>query len=196
MKENKFDLHVHSTHSFDGRATISQIMKHAKGIVNGIAITDHDNVSGLKEANVEARKNGLIFIPGVELTTPSGDILLLGITEMPNVETIEELEDFVKDNNGIMAIAHPFAGPVPAKHFVEIPSVLKRFHAIEVYNAFTPLEANLKAMMFAKEHKMTAIAASDAHKLELIGKAYTIADASSTEELIKAIKKGRVKVGW
>src|SRR3989338_1207192 len=107
MKENKFDLHVHSTHSFDGRATVSQIMKHAKGILDGIAITDHDVISGLKEAQLEARKNGLIFIPGIELTTPSGDILLLGINEMPNAETIEELEDFVKDNNGAMIIAHP-----------------------------------------------------------------------------------------
>jgi len=198
MKENmKFDLHVHSEHSFDSNMPIKDVIKAAAKTLDGIAITDHDSVSGHMEAEKECKKRGLIFIPGMELKSPSGDIVLLGISEIPDIETFQELEDFIKDNNGAMFLAHPFAGPVPGTPFTEMPEILKALHGIEVYNAFTPLEANLKAMKFAKEHNMTPVATTDAHHLDLIGKAFTIADnIASSEDFIENLKKGNVRVGW
>lgn len=176
---------------------IKDIIKLAAKTLDGIAITDHDSISGHIEAEKECKKRGLIFIPGMELKSPSGDLVLLGITEIPNIETFQQLEDFIKDNNAAMFLAHPFAGPVPGKPFTEIPEILKALDGIEVYNAFTPLEANLKAMQFAKERNMTAVATTDAHHLDLIGKAFTIADnISSSEDFIQSLKKGNVRVGW
>lgn len=195
--EMKFDLHVHSEYSFDSNTPIKDIIKAAAKSLDGIAITDHDSIGGHEEAEKACKKHGIIFIPGMELKTPSGDIVLLGINEIPNIETFQELEDFVTENNAAMFLAHPFAGPVPGKPFTEIPEVLKALDGIEVYNAFTPLEANLKAMKFAKEKNMTGVATTDAHHLDLIGKAFTIADnISSSDDFIQALKKGNVRVGW
>ena len=65
----KCDLHTHSTAS-DGRYSPSEVVKKAfeRG-VKYLALTDHDTVSGIEEANAEAEKLDIHFIPGVELST-------------------------------------------------------------------------------------------------------------------------------
>lgn len=65
----KCDLHTHSTAS-DGRYSPSEVVKKAfeRG-VKYLALTDHDTVSGIEEANDEAEKLDIHFIPGVELST-------------------------------------------------------------------------------------------------------------------------------
>ena len=67
----KCDLHTHSTAS-DGRYSPSEVVKKAfeRG-VKYLALTDHDTVSGIEEANAEAEKLDIHFIPGVELSTTS-----------------------------------------------------------------------------------------------------------------------------
>ena len=65
----KCDLHTHSTAS-DGRYSPSEVVKKAFGRgVKYLALTDHDTVSGIEEANAEAEKLDIHFIPGVELST-------------------------------------------------------------------------------------------------------------------------------
>ena len=65
----KCDLHTHSTAS-DGRYSPSEVVKKAfeRG-VKYLALTDHDTVSGIEEANAEEEKLDIHFIPGVELST-------------------------------------------------------------------------------------------------------------------------------
>lgn len=65
----KCDLHTHSTAS-DGRYSPSEVVKKAfeRG-VKYLALTDHDTVSGIEEANAEAENLDIHFIPGVELST-------------------------------------------------------------------------------------------------------------------------------
>lgn len=65
----KCDLHTHSTAS-DGRYSPSEVVKKAfeRG-VKYLSLTDHDTVSGIEEANAEAEKLDIHFIPGVELST-------------------------------------------------------------------------------------------------------------------------------
>jgi predicted metal-dependent phosphoesterase TrpH len=76
----KSDLHVHTTAS-DGKYKPREIVRLAaeKGI-SSLAITDHDTLSGLQEAYAECSKYGLMFIPGIELSTSYADkeIHLLG----------------------------------------------------------------------------------------------------------------------
>ena len=62
------DLHSHSTHS-DGQhdvALVARLM--AREGVRVWALTDHDTTDGWKQAAIEAKENGLRFIPGVEIT--------------------------------------------------------------------------------------------------------------------------------
>lgn len=65
----KCDLHNHSICS-DGRFTPKEVIKLAKDKnLNFISLTDHDTVSGLDEASIEAKKLNINFVPGIELST-------------------------------------------------------------------------------------------------------------------------------
>jgi hypothetical protein len=67
MKQD-FDLHTHTTYS-DGSLTPAELIKRAFGEgIKLIAITDHDNISGIKEALEEGKKFGIKVIPGVEIS--------------------------------------------------------------------------------------------------------------------------------
>ena len=62
-----FDLHVHTTFS-DGLLTPNQVIDLAiKKNIDGIAITDHDTIGGIKPAIEYSKKiNGVLVIPGIE----------------------------------------------------------------------------------------------------------------------------------
>jgi predicted metal-dependent phosphoesterase TrpH len=74
------DLHTHTTAS-DGVCTPSENVRlaHKAGLV-GIAITDHDTVSGLDEARLEGEQVGVEVVPGVEISTVDRgiDVHILG----------------------------------------------------------------------------------------------------------------------
>ncbi len=64
-----FDLHTHSVHS-DGTTSPTEIAQHAAELgLAGIALTDHDTISGWDEARDAARTHSLEFVPGMEITT-------------------------------------------------------------------------------------------------------------------------------
>jgi predicted metal-dependent phosphoesterase TrpH len=72
----RYDLHCHSTHS-DGLLTPAALVQRAvsRG-VDVLALTDHDELSGLTEAQAAARRAGLRLIGGVELSVSWRDITL------------------------------------------------------------------------------------------------------------------------
>ena len=75
------DLHTHSTAS-DGTYTPEQLIAyaHAKNL-KAIALTDHDTIDGIIEAQEMAKKLDIEFIPGIELSIqwPTGEFHLLGL---------------------------------------------------------------------------------------------------------------------
>ncbi len=76
----KIDLHTHSLKS-DGRGSPSQVMQEAKTAgLDIVALTDHDTVAGWEEARTAAAELGLGFVPGIEVTTRSGETGTDGVT--------------------------------------------------------------------------------------------------------------------
>lgn len=72
MWTEMFDLHSHSTNS-DGQHSVvevAQMMSDSK--VRYWSLTDHDTISGWDSARKAAENQGLVFIPGVELTCTPG----------------------------------------------------------------------------------------------------------------------------
>ena len=62
------DLHLHSSAS-DGGFSPSQVVEYAARIgLRCIALTDHDTMSGIEEAQQRCTELGIPFIPGIELT--------------------------------------------------------------------------------------------------------------------------------
>lgn len=65
----KIDLHSHSTCS-DGRESVSTVFAEAKRAgVDVLALTDHDTTHGWAEATEAATREGIGFVPGIEVTT-------------------------------------------------------------------------------------------------------------------------------
>ncbi len=103
------DLHTHSTAS-DGTYTPAQLMEyaHARNI-NAIALTDHDSIDGIIEAQKKARELSMEFIPGIELSIqwPTGEFHLLGLgLQSPSKELLGAI-DFLRqerDNRNIKMV--------------------------------------------------------------------------------------------
>ncbi|SDY90261.1 PHP domain-containing protein [Tindallia californiensis] len=71
----KIDLHTHSSASDGTLSPRSLIQYAAKHGLSGIALTDHDTLAGLSEAEFEAKKiNNFVFVPGIELSTEHRNI--------------------------------------------------------------------------------------------------------------------------
>lgn len=75
------DLHAHSTAS-DGSLAPALIVQlaHERGL-SALALTDHDTVAGVAEAAEEARRLGIDFLPGIEISAEyphPGTMHLLG----------------------------------------------------------------------------------------------------------------------
>ena len=76
MPMPNYDLHCHSTAS-DGLLAPAELVRRASG--NGVdilALTDHDEISGLAEARAQAQAEGLRFIDGVEVSITWGGITI------------------------------------------------------------------------------------------------------------------------
>lgn len=73
------DLHTHTTIS-DGTVTPKEIIHQAKEAgLSAVAITDHDSIDGLEEAQHEADRLGVTFINGIEFSTAFGENRLIHI---------------------------------------------------------------------------------------------------------------------
>ena len=65
---SRIDLHTHSTCS-DGTLTPSGLARYAKKAeLSAIALTDHDNISGIPEFMSECERLGIEGIPGIEIS--------------------------------------------------------------------------------------------------------------------------------
>lgn len=74
------DLHVHSTAS-DGQYSPSEIIYLASQVgLSAVALTDHDTVAGIEEAEKAAKRIGIRFIPGIEISVkaPVKELHILG----------------------------------------------------------------------------------------------------------------------
>jgi len=67
MQQN-FDLHTHSNASDGSYAPGDLVKLAAKSGVTTLALTDHDTVSGIAEAQAAGKKYGVTLIPGVEIS--------------------------------------------------------------------------------------------------------------------------------
>jgi len=93
----RFDLHVHSAAS-DGTFAPAELAGLAvRAGLAGFALTDHDSIEGVHEAEKACQEAGLELIPGVELTayTPAAsgeiEVHLLGLFVDPEAEGLRQV---------------------------------------------------------------------------------------------------------
>ncbi len=88
--DKKIDMHIH-THYSDGTDSPIEIIRWAqnKGL-DEIAITDHDNINGIKETIDEGKRQGILVHAGIEFTTAYKEELDLHILGYDfDIESVE-----------------------------------------------------------------------------------------------------------
>ncbi|MDX2227014.1 MAG: PHP domain-containing protein [Verrucomicrobiae bacterium] len=196
----KFDLHSHSRFSSDGVSEPEDMIYAARERgLDGFAITDHNTCEcvdyflskGYMREDGEP-VNGLLIIPGQEVTTNEGHLLALGIT-LPDLRMHPPLEvcNLIHEKGGLAIPPHPydlFRAGIREPVLDSLP-----IDALEVFNAATTLKRyNKKAFDYALKRKLPMTASSDAHNSEALGTAYTILETRefNLKAVLKAIRDG------
>lgn len=98
------DLHAHTTFS-DGTSSPSEVVyAYKKAGVQIMAITDHDTLEALPQAKELAKKAGLLFVPGVEISSCEHDHLhILGYNIDPQNKLLQQALAKNRENRNIRA---------------------------------------------------------------------------------------------
>lgn len=185
----KFDIHIHSYYS-DGVNSPAEIVSYAKKLgLDGIAITDHNEIEGSLEA-LKFQNENFLVIPGIEVSAKEGHIVALGIKEIiPEKLSAEETIERIHKLGGIAIAAHPYdflRGGVR-------DLVLKiNFDAVEVENGHT-IRSKKNVLEIAKKNSLPISGGSDAHCLDEIG-LVTIEIPEKYKSPIDAIKNRDLQV--
>lgn len=186
------DLHIHTIFSSDSviqpKVLVDLLAAHS--FIKVAAVTDHGSVRGCK-ATVELASAypDILIIPGVEISTQQGDLLILGTEELPPKPwTPETAVDYAKSIGAVSIVAHPYReygmGDLARNYKVD---------AIEVLNGNSSTKANNQARELAKSMGLPGTAGSDAHQLSELFKVNLKINASlDVDAVLKAIKKGSV----
>jgi predicted metal-dependent phosphoesterase TrpH len=186
------DLHIHTTFSNDSqinpKTLVDLLIAHPT--IKAAAVTDHNSVAGLNILKRLAEPHqDILILPGVEITTSSGDILLLGTEQLPPKPwTIENVVDFSRKTECLSIAAHPFR-----EWGIGDLARYSGVNAIEVLNGGSSVSANKQARRLAKELNLPGVAGSDSHKPSELFSVYTQIQASlNVDEILNSIRKGKV----
>jgi len=194
------DPHVHSEGSYDGKEPVELILEQAADIgLDGVVVTDHDEIDESLRAAEMADDYGLIGVPGVEVSTAHGHLLAIGVTELPpRRQPFAETVDRVRELGGAAVVPHPFQR---TRHGVRKRRI-DDCDGIEVYNSwlFTGYR-NRRARSFARKRGYPELGASDAHSIGMVGRAYTEIelegvrrDEVTAADVVDAIKGGDTRL--
>lgn len=191
----RFDLHVHSCYSKDSNAKIDSILESAeKNGLDGIAVCDHDTVEGGIACARRAEELGLemVVIPGIEVTSSKGHILVLGVREdIKPHQSPEETIKRARQLGGVVIVPHPFKVTSHGIGFVDGLDI----DAVEVLNSRCLTDStNKKAKTVAESLNLPQVGGSDSHIPKMVGQAYTEIEAPgrTVDSVLSAIREGKV----
>ncbi|MEJ2248356.1 MAG: CehA/McbA family metallohydrolase [Candidatus Lokiarchaeota archaeon] len=197
MIDLKLDLHIHSFYSNDSYITPSKLFPQLKKRgLDGFSITDHDLFKKTKFFQKKAKNHKIIYIPGIEVQTNFGDILLLFLKEKINLndKNFYRISEEAREQNSLVILAHPFDFLRRTSFDTSKLSkddIKKYVDGIEVMNSRIILKWSInKAIKFGKEYNLIKTGGSDSHTPSEIGHGYTYVrscEDTSTESIYEAM---------
>ncbi|MFZ0005464.1 CehA/McbA family metallohydrolase [Methanoregula sp.] len=190
------DLHVHTNFSKDGESSVEDILRQAETVgLDVIAITDHDCVDGAKKAL--AFNSTILVIPGIEVSTRQGHLIVLGVTEIiPAGLDVRETVRIAHRMGALVILPHPYH---LWRHGVarRIRAAMSIVDAVEAFNSrYIVGSANQKAGRIAARLHKPCVGGSDAHNARFVGYGRTFIEAEpDMQAIFDAIRKGNVSYG-
>lgn len=193
------DLHMHSSLG-DGLNSVPEILEWVEHRTNldVISITDHDDTRASLEAREIAARRGYRFqiIPGTEVTTRRGHLLVYGLEEPPlPFRTPEQTAHDVAERGGWCIAPHPMS---PMTLSLRDPGIRALCDAgvllgVELINSSPAgrLGADLARRHNDAHYGVAETGGSDAHKRLLIGTAYTGFDGRTADDLVASLQTRR-----
>lgn len=190
----RWETHCHTLYSshrqrwFDALNSPREMIEAAirKGL-DGIIITDHDNVKGgLVGKKVARAYPGFTVIPGTEITSLGGHILAIGVeSNIPKRLPVADTVDRIHDLGGIAVASHPFSSRVRPS----LESDCLKTDGVEVFNAMNRGTENAAALSLAMTYTRPMTAGSDAHWEKMVGTAGIICDDPMSD-----VARGRTRL--
>ncbi len=189
----RVDLHLHTV--FSGDSTISpklvvdQLQAHP--MIKGVAITDHNTMQGYFQIRkLASAYEDLVVLPGIEVSTEKGDIIILGVEEKPPYPlTLNSAIEFAREKDGTIIIPHPYRSMGIGDLTMMIDA-----HAVEILNPTATPKENMLAQKLARAKNLPGVAGTDAHNPKEMWTVFTEVEAQPTaEDGLSAIRKGLVK---
>jgi len=190
------DLHVHTNYSKDGESSVEEILRQAEREgLDAIVISDHDTVEGAKKALT--LPSTVLVIPGIEVSTKQGHLLVLGVTEIiPAGLDVVATVDIAHRLGGLCILPHPYH---VWRHGVarRKKAGMNVVDAVEAFNSrYIVGSANQKAARVAKRLGKPCVGGSDAHNARFVGFGRTYVESEkSVPAILEAIRAGRVSCG-
>ena len=190
------DLHVQTNFSKDGESSVEEILKKAEEVgLDAIAITDHDTVDGAKKALTFT--STVLVIPGIEVSTRQGHLLVLGVTEViPAGLDVVATVDIARRMGAVLILPHPYH---VWRHGVgrRKKAGMTVVDAVEAFNSrYIVGSANKKAARIARRLGKPCVGGSDAHNAKYVGFGRTFVEAEKdVPSILAAIRNGRVSCG-
>jgi predicted metal-dependent phosphoesterase TrpH len=211
------DPHFH-THYSDGFNSVEAVVKHARELNIGIAVTDHNDIRGAVALN---RYKNILSIPGIEITSCEGTHILVYFYDIkslkafyqthirPNMghdlmsSTKLDMEGIIKrarQFETIIVFPHPYSATFTGIHNSYFPEerLERLFHmvdGIEVINAENLNKWNLRSALLGFNLDIGLTGGSDGHRLAQMGKAVCYAPCKPNRRaFLNAIKNKQTKV--
>jgi predicted metal-dependent phosphoesterase TrpH len=211
------DLHFHSLYS-DGQNSIPEIVVQAEELGIGIAITDHNQISGALEID---RYPDVLSIPGIEVTSCEGTHVLVYFYDsgdlqyfyesdiMPHMGAeimssiglpMKEIVCRARAYDSVIIFPHPFCAAYTGicnPYFQEqtLQELFDMVDGVEVINAGNLKRWNMRSALLGFNLNKAITGGSDGHFIGHMGKAVTYAECPPDRaSFLDAIRSGQNKV--
>lgn len=211
------DLHFHSLYS-DGQNSVPEIVTRAEQLGIGIAITDHNEISGALEID---RYRNVLSIPGIEITSREGTHVLVYFYETASLQSfyekdvkpfmgnavmssteleMDEILRRARAFNTVIIFPHPYCAAYTGicnPYFQEerLKSLLDRVDGVEVINSGNLKRWNLRGALLGFNMNKGITGGSDGHGIKQMGMAVTYASCHPDRKaFLDAIKTHQNKV--
>ena len=202
------DLHTHSyPKSDDSFMGVDDLICAAReqGLA-GVCLTDHDAFWTLDEALALARRHQFLVLPGVELNTDAGHVVVFGLDGYVfGLHKPGFLRQLVDRRGGVIIAAHPYRrrfleeaarSPEARAEMLERSAAdpfFRHCDALEGVNGRGSHLENRFSQDLQGRLEMPGVGGSDAHRVEQLGTAATRFEkkVSSLHDLIAELRHGR-----